>query len=702
MMKQAVAVLQDTFGYQAFRGLQAQVVEQLLAGEDALVLMPTGGGKSLCYQIPSLIREGTGVVISPLIALMEDQVKALRENGVNAAYLNSHLSWTQSQHIIAQLKQGQLDMLYISPERLLMSNTVSLLQSVKLSLIAIDEAHCVSQWGHDFRADYLQLNQLSTLFPGIPRVALTATADPHTQNDILQRLMLPEKNVFISSFDRPNIHYRVLAKNNSRDQLMRFMRSEHAGDAGIVYCLSRKKVDDTSAWLSRQGIKNLAYHAGMDAQTRRENQHRFVTEEGWVMVATVAFGMGIDKPDVRFVAHLDLPKSLEAYYQETGRAGRDGLPADAWLSYGMQDLVVLQRFLAQSNASENHKRHEQHRLNAMLGYCELSSCRRQVLLGYFGETLSEPCGNCDLCQEPVETWDATEPARMALSCVYRSGQRYGASHLIDVLMGKTNQRVMQNGHKQLSTFGIGKGLSQDQWRSIFRQLTARQFLCLDSEGVGSLLLTQACRPLLKGQESLWLARDKGQQRKRQVQSEDSLWPELKKLRTHLAREKGIAPYMVFHDATLMAMVEQKPTTLSLLESISGVGKQKLVSYGQQFIDVISAHVSGIPLQLLSDTVMESLNLHLCGFELSAIAAQRDVSINQIQQHMSEAIAANKICSHDVVNLSNKDIDDIKQRFIQGGDTKALKPVFDQLNGTIEFWKLRCIRAEAFADKSPNE
>lgn len=693
MIKQAQAVLQDIFGYQAFRGLQEQVVGQLLAGNDALVLMPTGGGKSLCYQIPSLIREGTGLVISPLIALMEDQVQALRENGVNAAYLNSHLSWNESQQVIGQLRQGQLDMLYISPERLLMDNTLNLLSQVKLSLIAIDEAHCVSQWGHDFRADYLQLNQLPSLFPGVPRVALTATADPNTQKDIQQRLLLPEDNVYISSFDRPNIHYRVLAKNNSRDQLLRFMRQEHAGDAGIVYCLSRKKVDDTAAWLNKQGIKTMAYHAGMDAEERRENQHKFVTQEGWVMTATVAFGMGIDKPDVRFVAHLDLPKSLEAYYQETGRAGRDGLPADAWLSYGMQDLIILQRFLAQSNASENHKRHEQHRLNSMLGYCELSSCRRQALLGYFGETLAEPCGHCDLCQQPIETWNATEPARMALSCVYRSGQRYGASHLIDILMGKQNQRVKQQGHNQLSTFGIGKGLSQDQWRSIFRQLTARSFLTIDAEGVGSLLLTEACRPLLKGQEELWLARDKGQQRKRQAQSEDSLWPELKKLRTQLARDKGIAPYMVFHDATLMAMVEAKPTTLDLLELISGVGKQKLASYGQDFIDLINAHVLGVPSQLLSEEVTETLNLYLCGFDFSAIAAQRDSSVNQVQQHMAEAIGAGKLGCVDVVNLPSDEVAKIKALFKQGDGSKALKPVFDQLNGSIDYWKLRCIRAE---------
>ena len=500
-------VLHRTFGYPGFMGRQEAVIEHTVAGGDSLVLMPTGGGKSLCYQIPAIVRDGVGVVVSPLIALMRDQVEGLRQTGVRAACLNSTLSYREVLEVEAAVRRGLLDLLYVAPERLLGERTLELLANTPLALFAIDEAHCVSQWGHDFRPEYQQLSALPERFPDVPRIALTATADEPTRREIVSRLGLGRAAMFVSGFDRPNIRYAVIPKNRARRQLGRFLEERHPGAAGIVYCLSRRRVDDTAEWLRGTGVDALPYHAGLGAAVRRRNQDRFQRDDGVVMVATIAFGMGIDKPDVRFVAHLDLPKSIEAYYQETGRAGRDGEPADAWMVYGLQEVVALRQMVEGSKAGEMRKRLEVRKLDAMLGYCELTTCRRQTLLTYFGETLSDPCGNCDNCLTPVAAWDATEVSRKALSCVSRTGQMFGAGYLIDVLRGSDNERIRRFGHDRIPTHGAGNDLDPYRWRSVFRQLVARGLLSVDMEGYGSLRLTEASQPVLRGEEEVLMRRD---------------------------------------------------------------------------------------------------------------------------------------------------------------------------------------------------
>lgn len=594
MIQSPLAVLEHVFGYHHFRGPQEAVIRCLIAGQDALVLMPTGGGKSLCYQIPALIREGVGVVISPLIALMQDQVNALDELGVRAGFLNSTLTAQEVWQTELALEHGELDLLYVAPERLLQERTLTLLHNSKIALFAIDEAHCVAQWGHDFRADYLKLDILQRAFPQVPRIALTATADVRTRVEIVSRLGLEQAQQFISGFDRPNIQYRIQQKNNPRHQLLRLLRDEHAEHSGIVYCLSRKKVEQTAAWLCEEGFVALPYHAGLTATMRAEHQQRFLREEKIIMVATIAFGMGIDKPDVRFVAHLDLPKSIEAYYQETGRAGRDGEAATALLLYGLEDVVKLRQMMSTSEGSEEFKRHEQQRLQAMLGLCEITTCRRQTLLRYFGDVLNEPCGNCDSCLHPAETWDATEPVRMALSCVYRTGQRFGAGHVIDVLRGSTNERVMNFNHHQLSTYGIGQSLSVDDWRSIFRQLVARGYLDVDSQGFGGLLLNDSCRPLLRGETTIRLRRERkvapstlARRVSINIPEEDQgLWHALRACRKRLAESHGVPPYVIFHDSTLREMLERRPLTERELLLINGVGDSKLERFGEAFLAVI--------------------------------------------------------------------------------------------------------------------
>ncbi len=592
MLDDALRILSDVYGYDRFRGPQADIIQALGAGEDALVLMPTGGGKSLCYQIPSLLRAGTGIVISPLIALMQDQVESLCQLGVRAAYLNSTQDPMQQQAIEQSLRAGQLDLLYVAPERLTQGRTLALLEQVPLALFAIDEAHCVSQWGHDFRPDYLGLAILAERFPGVPRIALTATADPRTREEIARRLSLQDARRFMSGFDRPNIRYLVQQRDGGRRQLLEFLRGRD-GQSGIVYCLSRRKVEATAAWLVEQGWTALPYHAGLEARLREHHQRRFLAEDGVVMVATIAFGMGIDKPDVRFVAHLDLPRSIEAYYQETGRAGRDGEPADAWMVYGLQDVVRLRAMLDAGDAEEQHKRRERQKLDALLGWCEVTRCRRQALLAYFGETAPEHCGNCDICLNPPRTWDATEPARKLLSCVYRSGQRYGAAHIIDILLGRDNERVSSNGHAQLSTFGIGRDLSEDQWRSLVRQLLIHGHLSLDVHGFGGLQLTSDCRALLQGEERLFLREDAAPaapaRKAGAVDLPESLlplWQALKACRLRLAREQGVPPYVIFHDNTLRAMAEYQPVTEEAMMGLSGVGRRKLATYGEAFLEVI--------------------------------------------------------------------------------------------------------------------
>jgi ATP-dependent DNA helicase RecQ len=607
----ASKVLHDVFGYTSFRGAQQAIVDHVAAGGDALVLMPTGGGKSLCYQIPALLRDGVGIVVSPLIALMQDQVDALQQLGVKAAFLNSSLDADAARGVLSSIHRGELDILYVAPERLLMPNFLALMEQVQagpgIALFAIDEAHCVSQWGHDFRPEYRGLTVLHERFPTVPRIALTATADAPTRAEIVERLALEDAQQFVSSFDRPNIKYRVTQKANARSQLEAFLESEHANDAGIVYCLSRRKVEETAGWLKERGWDALPYHAGLDAATRNANQRRFLREEGVIMVATVAFGMGIDKPNVRFVAHLDLPKSMEGYYQETGRAGRDGLPANAWMTYGLGDVVSMRQMLDSGDAPEERKRVERQKLDALLGFCESTACRHQTILRYFGEEHPGDCAQCDNCLEPVDTWDATQAVQMALSCVYRTGQRFGVAHLIDVLLGKKTDKIEQFRHQTLSTYGIGQGLAQAQWSSVFRQLVAGGFLEADMEAYGGLKLTEASRPVLKGEQEVWLRRDAEPAKRKSSKAErasrakegyegvtdDPLWQALKAKRMELAKEQGVPPYVIFHDSTLLEILNNKPQTLDEMGRISGVGKAKLERYGDAFLKTLEDSLNGV-------------------------------------------------------------------------------------------------------------
>jgi ATP-dependent DNA helicase RecQ len=590
-------VLREIFGYESFRGDQRAIIAAAEAGRDTLVLMPTGGGKSLCYQIPALLRRGVGIVVSPLIALMEDQVGALRDAGVRAAFLNSTLSRADQQRVVADLKSASLQIVYVAPERLMQEQTLELLAGLRLSLIAIDEAHCVSQWGHDFRQDYLALNELKRRFPGVPRMALTATATPPTRDEIIARLELDAPAVFTASFDRPNIRYHVQAKSDARRQLLRFL-DNHRGEAGIVYCLARNKTEQTAEWLREQGFDALPYHAGLPAEIRAAHQRRFVAGDGVIIVATIAFGMGIDKPDVRFVAHLDLPKSIESYYQETGRAGRDGEPADAWMIYGLQDVVQLRALVDSSEADEQHKRRERHKLDALLGWCELTECRRLPLLAYFGERrdAAPPCGNCDNCVAPPATWDGTEAARKLLSAIYRTGQSFGAAHVVDVLVGNDTEKVARHRHEALSVFGIGADLQPSGWRSLIRQLVVRGRLRVEHERFGALALTDASRALLRGEETLRVRedpKDVAPRRKSRTavssevaDADRDLWEALRECRRKLASERNLPPYVIFHDATLKQMLAERPADRDALLRISGVGQAKLDRYGEQFLEVL--------------------------------------------------------------------------------------------------------------------
>ncbi|WP_313275391.1 DNA helicase RecQ [Stenotrophomonas sp.] len=591
----AQQLLSSVFGYDSFRGDQQAIVEHVASGHDALVLMPTGGGKSLCYQIPALLRDGCGIVISPLIALMQDQVEALRQVGVRAEFLNSTLDADTAARVERALLAGELELLYVAPERLLTGRFLSLLGRAQVALFAIDEAHCVSQWGHDFRPEYRQLTVLHERWPQIPRIALTATADPPTQREIAERLDLSQARHFVSSFDRPNIRYTVVQKDNAKRQLLAFL-GNHRDEAGIVYCMSRRKVEETAQYLCEQGMRALPYHAGMPAEVRAANQRRFLHEDGIVMCATIAFGMGIDKPDVRFVAHTDLPKSMEGYYQETGRAGRDGEPAEAWLCYGLGDVVLLKQMIEQSEAGEERKQLERSKLDHLLGYCESMQCRRQVLLAGFGETYPQPCGNCDNCLTPPAAWDATVPAQKALSCVYRSGQRFGVGHLIDILRGSDSERMRQLGHDQLSTYGIGKDLDARNWRGVFRQLVAASLLEVDPEAHGGLKLTDASRDVLKGRRQMMMRRESPASRERErggprtglpVQTEDLvLFNALRGLRAELAREQNVPAFVIFHDSTLRNIAEQRPTSIDALGRVGGIGGSKLARYGERLVEIV--------------------------------------------------------------------------------------------------------------------
>ncbi len=602
----ALEILRRVYGHEAFRGQQAAIIDHVVAGGDALVLMPTGGGKSVCYQIPAMLREGVGIVVSPLIALMQDQVAALQQMGVAADVLNSSQTLDDMRSVEAQLRKGALQLLYVAPERLMTPRFLELLHTLKVALFAIDEAHCVSQWGHDFRPEYIQLSVLHQQFPDVPRIALTATADKETQAEIRTRLALGDAEIYLNSFDRPNIRYRVVERTDAKRQLLEIIERDHAGSAGIVYCQSRKKVDETAAWLQERKVNALPYHAGMDADARRKNQQRFLREDGVVMVATVAFGMGIDKPDVRFVAHLDLPSTIEAYYQETGRAGRDGGTADAFLAFGLSDVVLLRRRIEESELTDARKVVSRRKLDALLGFCEATTCRRMALLAYLGEA-SQPCGNCDICLEPGETWDASIAAQKLLSVCWRTGQRFGVGHLIDVLRGDATDKVTRFGHAQLPVFGIGRDIDAQAWKSLARQLVSLGYLIVQSDQFNTLAVSETARPLLKGETTLTLRRatvnmGKGKKLRRNGTAEATtaaalaradvapeLWDALRARRRDLATAQNLPPYVIFHDATLLEIAHRMPENLAAFLAIPGIGERKMKRYGADFLEVLAAH-----------------------------------------------------------------------------------------------------------------
>ena len=597
-----IEILNGYFGFESFNENQEAIIETLISGQDAFVLMPTGSGKSLCYQIPGILRPGIGVVISPLIALMQDQVNALEQVGVRACFINSTLSRFEIQQIEKKLIANEMDLLYVAPERLFMQRFLNIFKKVKISLFAIDEAHCVSQWGHDFRPEYMQLNILPEMFPEVPRVALTATADTVTSKDILSKLHLKSARQFVSSFDRPNIKYSVAIKNSPKAQLLRFLKSEHPGESGIVYCLTRKKVDATAKWLSQKGFNALPYHAGMDASDRMKHQRLFQVQEDIIIVATVAFGMGIDKPNVRFVAHLDMPKNIESYYQETGRAGRDGEGSSAWMAYDLSDIVTIGKILENAEGDQAFKRIQFQRLQAMIGYCEAAGCRRQILLNYFDEPYDQECGNCDNCLENVEKWDGTIAAQKAMSCTYRTGERFGVAYITDVLLGKETERMKNFRHDKVSTFGIGKELSRQEWKSVFRQIIAAGYVAVDMGGFGGLSLTQKGRAILKSNDRIYLRKDlvqsktssrKGKRNKilapADVVYSESLLEALKRLRMEISKEESVPPYVIFHDKTLKEMASRKPLAVSDLSDLYGIGEIKLEKYGQRFVETIKEH-----------------------------------------------------------------------------------------------------------------
>jgi len=687
LLAAAQDMLLRVFGYSEFRGRQAEIITTVAGGQHALVLMPTGGGKSICYQIPSLLRPGLGIVVSPLIALMKDQVDALLEVGIRAGFLNSSLPSATQRQIEKDIQEGEIDLLYVAPERLLQPAFLNLIAQVPLSLFAIDEAHCVSQWGHDFRPEYQQLGVLASRFPQIPRIALTATADERTRLDMIRVLHLEHASVFISSFDRPNIRYTIVEKDNGKKQLLDFIQAQPEGSAGVVYCLSRKRVEETAEFLQSKGLSALAYHAGLPQAERIRVQDEFLYEEGRIICATVAFGMGIDKPNVRFVAHLDLPKSLEGYYQETGRAGRDGLASEVWMAYGLGDIVNVRRMLAQSDSPPDIKRVETAKLNALLAYCETATCRRQMLLGYFGESMPEPCGYCDTCQSPPATWDATIAAQKALSAAIRTGNRFGAGHLIDVLRGELTDKIQQFNHHALPTFGIGQDLSEAAWRNVLRQLVALGYLLPDLDGFGALIVSEQARALLKGSETLHLralSETKPKNTRSKSYSSDlpsdaqARFDQLRVLRLAFAQAQKVPPYIIFNDATLRDMAVMNPAHLSEMRHISGIGEQKLQRYGQAFLDrlnelraqtidapVVSATiVSTIALDQAEqatkvDTLQATLELVHAGMDRVAIAEARGLAIETIGSHLLKLYQAQHITLTELLYITPDEIQEIQ-------------------------------------------
>ncbi len=705
--------LQRVFGYESFRLHQEAIVTSLLAGDDVLALMPTGGGKSLCYQIPALLRPGTGIVVSPLIALMQDQVDALKVLGLEAAYLNSTLSWPEAREIHDRLAAGELDLLYVAPERLVQDRTLDLLASIEVALFAIDEAHCVSQWGHDFRPEYRRLSCLAERFPAVPRIALTATADARTREEIVSELRLDRAARYVASFDRPNLRYAIseTGSMSSREKLWRFIEADHATDAGIVYCLSRKSVEETAAWLSGKGRTALAYHAGLPAETRRTVQERFLAEDGLIVVATIAFGMGIDKPDVRFVAHLNLPKSIEAYYQETGRAGRDGEPANCWLAYGLQDVLQQRSWIDKSDGSDAHKKVQRDKLDALVALAEMVGCRRQALLSYFGESGSQPCGNCDNCLEPPETEDATREAQIALSAVYRTGQRFGVGYLVDILMGKADERAIRLEHDRLKVFGIGADRDAATWRGLYRQLAAAGHLAADAEGYGTLQLTESARPLLRGEATFAMrkvrraARPERKSKSKAAPSvvanlsasDRQLFDVLKAVRLELSKKAKVPPYVICHDRTLAELAEARPSTNEELSAIAGLGASKIKKYGAAFLAAVSSGGSApeVPQNNLSRTVNETLALHASGRSVEDIAMARGVEVSTIYGHLAQAIEAGIVTVDDVLDLDRSEIDEIHAAFEECGTLESgrLAGAHAALGGRYDHAVLKCLLAE---------
>jgi ATP-dependent DNA helicase RecQ len=705
-MSQAQDILRERFGFEHFRFQQQEIIDTLINGGDALVLMPTGGGKSVCYQIPAIARNGVGIVISPLIALMQDQVDALAQNAIQANFLNSTQTPAEQQQVRQQLLNNEIDLLYVAPERAMTDDFLKLLQRCQIALFAIDEAHCVSQWGHDFRRDYQNLYRLHDLFPDIPRIALTATADSRTRQEIEQQLNLQQASKYIHSFDRPNIYYQISEGQNNRQRLWTFLNQNHAEDAGIVYCLSRKQVDSTAQWLSDRGRNALPYHAGLDKETRALHQRQFLQQEGVIIVATIAFGMGIDKPDVRFVAHLNLPKNIESYYQETGRAGRDGQPANAWLAYGLQDIITLRSMTQDSDADESYKRHIHHKLEAMLGLCEQTRCRRQTILNYFNEALEKPCGHCDNCTQPPETWDATEASRMALSCVYRTGQRFGVNYVIDVLVGKEHERITRNRHHEVSTFGIGSFLTNVEWHGVFRQLIALGYLTSDIESYGALKLNARSKPLLKGDETLFLRKQQKNAAKEKTSTgkagkstvrvvDQPLFDALRDHRRQLADEQGVPPFVILHDKTLLELCRIRPTRLSELNHVSGIGARKLELYGSDLVRIVAEFPIDETLDNnLSNTVNETLLLLRQGTKPDQIASQRELSLTTIYNHLAAVIESGNIELGEVVDLSPHQLDEITDtiELSLADEPFSMKTVYESLDQQYDYNILNCVRA----------
>ena len=705
LMAAAHAKLEDVFGYKSFRFHQSKIIEALVSGRDCLALMPTGGGKSLCYQIPALVRSGTGIVVSPLIALMQDQVDALLDVGVKAAFLNSTLDRAAQDSVEREFAAGALDLLYIAPERLVQERTLSLIARHEVALFAIDEAHCVSQWGHDFRPEYRNLKILAERFPRVPRIALTATADERTRQEIVTELSLEDADCFIASFDRPNIRYTIseMGSMSGREKLWNFLETEHPADAGIVYCLSRKSVDETAAWLSSKGRKALAYHAGLEGHVRSAAQTKFLSDDGIIIVATVAFGMGIDKPDVRFVAHLNLPKTIEAYYQETGRAGRDGEPANAWMAYGLQDVVQQRQWIAQSEGSDAFKQAQRQKLDALIGLAEMPGCRRQALLAYFGERLGEPCGNCDNCLNPPLTEDGSVLAQKALSAVYRTGQRFGVTYVTDVLMGKADERAIRNSHDRLSVFGIGKDVTATAWKGLFRQLVANGYLTGDDDGHGTLSLTGRARPLLRGEDKFLMRVTRVAQKKKgkadtkpshKVAGEnEALFQALKALRLELAAAAKLPPYVIAQDRTLVELAEKRPRDAGALHDITGLGTSKIARYGKAFLDVIGQFKKHPLLaNKLSATVNQTLAAHLRGLDPEAIATERGIEASTVYGHFADAIEAGLLDPRDALKLDRSELDEIESAFeaCHTLETGKLGAAHAALDGRYDYGILKCV------------